>query len=35
MLVEWDEAPTGADRVRVAFGPDVHEESVDSFEAEA
>ena len=29
-LVEWDEAPTGADRVRVALGADVHEEPIEN-----
>jgi hypothetical protein len=29
MLVVWDEAPAGADRVRVAFGEDVHEEPIE------
>jgi hypothetical protein len=28
-LVIWDDAPPGADRVRVAFGPEVHEEAVE------
>jgi hypothetical protein len=28
-LVEWDEAPTGADRVRVLLGDDVHEEPIE------
>ena len=28
-LVDWDEVALGADRVRVAFGPDVHEEPVE------
>ena len=29
-LVDWDEAPVGADRVRVALGPDVHEEPIEN-----
>jgi hypothetical protein len=29
-LVEWDEAPIGADRVRVALGADVHEEPIEN-----
>ena len=29
MLVVWDDAPAGADRVRVAFGADVHEEPIE------
>jgi hypothetical protein len=28
-LVVWDEAPSGADRVRVAFGSDRHEEPIE------
>ncbi|HJR67692.1 MAG TPA: hypothetical protein VJ802_14770 [Gemmatimonadaceae bacterium] len=28
-LVAWDQAPAGADRVRVALGADVHEEPVE------